>query len=156
MSELQPGDMAPDFELPADDGTTLSLKAYSGKKVVLYFYPKDNTEGCTIEAVDFSRLKSDFENAGAVIVGVSPDTIKKHKNFIAKHALTIALASDESTEMLARYGVWQEKSMYGRKYMGVARTTFLIGKDGHILRVWAGVKVKGHAEEVLEAVRAAG
>lgn len=155
MSELKPGDLAPDFELPAEDGTTLSLKDYSGKKVVLYFYPKDNTEGCTIEAVDFSRLKPDFEAAGAVVIGVSPDSVKKHKNFVAKHGLTIALASDESTEMLQHYGVWQEKSMYGRKYMGVARTTYLIGPDGRILKTWESVKVKGHAEEVLAAAKAA-
>lgn len=156
MSELKPGDHAPDFELPAEDGTTLSLKDYSGKKVVLYLYPKDNTEGCTIEAVDFSGLKADFEAAGAVVIGVSPDSVKKHKNFVAKHGLTIALGSDESTEMLQHYGVWQEKSMYGRKYMGVARTTYLIGPDGVILRTWESVKVKGHAEEVLAAVKAAG
>lgn len=155
MSELQPGDRAPDFELPSNDGATLSLKSFSGKKVVLYFYPKDNTEGCTLEAIDFTRLKSAFEAADTVVVGVSPDSIKKHNNFASKHGLTIALASDESTEMLQRYGVWKEKSMYGRKYMGVARTTYLIGADGRILRSWAGVKVKGHADEVLEAAQAA-
>ena len=155
MSELQPGETAPDFEIPSDGGTTLSLKDYSGKKVVLYFYPKADTPACTTEAVDFSALKAEFEKAGAVIIGVSPDPAKKHGKFAAKHNLTVALGSDESTEMLQRYGVWQEKSMYGKKYMGVARTTYLIGTDGKILKTWAGVKVKGHAEEVLDAVKAA-
>lgn len=155
MSELQPGERAPDFEIASDDGATLSLKHYSGKKVVLYFYPKDSTDGCTAEAIDFSRLKEEFEKADAAIIGVSPDSVKKHKNFIAKHGLTVTLGSDESTDMLQAYGVWQEKSMYGRKYMGVARTTYLIGPDGKIIRTWAGVKVKGHAEEVLAAVKAA-
>ncbi|HZG30996.1 peroxiredoxin Q/BCP [Ensifer adhaerens] len=155
MSELQPGDLAPDFAIPADGGTKLSLKDYSGKKVVLYFYPKADTPACTTEAIDFSALKSDFEKAGAVVIGVSPDPVKKHEKFAAKHNLTVALGSDESTDMAQSYGVWQEKSMYGKKYMGIARTTFLIGADGRILKTWAGVKVKGHAQEVLEAVKAA-
>jgi peroxiredoxin Q/BCP len=155
MSELQPGDVAPNFSIPSDGGTTLSLNDYSGKKVVLYFYPKADTPACTTEAVDFSALKSEFEKAGAVVIGVSPDPVKKHEKFAAKHSLTVALGSDESTEMAQRYGVWQEKSMYGKKYMGIARTTYLIGPDGKIIRTWPGVKVKGHAEEVLAAVKAA-
>ena len=156
MAELNIGDQAPDFTLPKNGGGTVSLNAYSGKKVVLYFYPKDNTEGCTIEALDFTRLSNDFEAAGAVIVGMSPDSAKKHDNFCKKHALGITLASDETTDVLAAYGVWAEKQMYGKSYMGVVRSTFLIGTNGRIARIWPKVSVKGHAEEVLEAARALG
>ena len=154
MAELNIGDQAPRFTLPKNGGGEVSLADYLGKIVVLYFYPKDNTEGCTIEAQDFTRLTKDFEAAGAVIIGMSPDSAKKHDNFCKKHGLGITLASDESTEVLAAYGIWAEKTMYGKSYMGVVRTTMLIGRDGAIARIWPKVSVKGHAEEVLEAVKA--
>jgi peroxiredoxin Q/BCP len=152
MTELATGDQAPQFSLPAGDGT-LRLTELRGKIVVLYFYPQDDTKSCTAEAVDFSRLKDDFDKAGAIIVGVSPDSLKKHERFAAKHGLSVTLASDEARETIEAYGVWAEKMLYGRKYMGVVRSTFLIGSDGRIARVWRNVKVKGHAEEVLEAAR---
>lgn len=155
MTELQVGTKAPAFSLPAVGGDTVSLAQFAGRKVVLFFYPKDNTEGCTLEARDFSRLKDAFEAEGAVVIGMSPDSVKKHENFTKKHELTVPLAADEDMAILSAYGVWQEKSMYGRKYMGVVRTTFLIGEDGTILNIWDKVKVAGHADEVLEAVKAA-
>jgi peroxiredoxin Q/BCP len=151
---LQPGKPAPDFTLPADSGTTVSLGALKGRKVVLYFYPKDDTSGCTKEAIAFNGLRGDFEAAGAVIVGVSPDSVKSHDKFKAKYDLAFPLASDEAKDMLNAYGVWVEKSMYGRKYMGIERTTVLIDAQGRVARVWNKVKVEGHAEEVLEAVKA--
>lgn len=152
MATLNPGDAAPDFSLPRDGGGTVSLSDYRGRKLVLFFYPKDDTSGCTAEAVAFSGLAERFREQGADILGVSPDSVASHDAFRDKHGLTVALASDESTEMLQAYGVWVEKSMYGRNYMGVERTTFLIGPDGVIQRVWPKVSVPGHAEEVLEAV----
>ena len=152
--ELNEGDPAPDFDLPLEEGRRISLSALRGKKVALYFYPKDNTSGCTAEAIAFNRLKRDFEAAGAVIIGVSPDSEASHKKFKSKHELDIALAADPDKAALQAYGVWKEKSMYGRKYMGVERTTALIGPDGRIERIWRKVKVPGHAEEVLAAVRA--
>lgn len=151
--ELNEGDVAPDFTLPTDEGS-VSLSELKGRLVVLYFYPKDDTTGCTVEAQDFSARKAAFENAGATVIGVSKDTVKKHANFRRKYELTHALASDEDGEVLERYGVWVEKSMYGRKYMGIERATFLIGPDGKIKRAWRKVKVAGHAEEVLKAVQA--
>lgn len=154
MSELVIGQAAPQFELPRDGGGILTLSEFAGKPVVLYFYPKDDTPACTQEAIDFSRLKPEFEKAGAVVVGMSPDSTKKHDKFKAKHQIGIDLVADEQLNTLSAYGVWTEKSMYGRKYMGVERTTFLIGKDGKIARIWNKVKVAGHAEEVLAAVRA--
>jgi thioredoxin-dependent peroxiredoxin len=154
MTELQPGAKAPDFELPISSGGTCSLAQLKGKKTVLFFYPKDNTTGCTAEARDFSRLKSEFDNAGVTVIGASPDSLKKHENFITKQELTVPLLSDESKVMLQVYGVWQEKSMYGKKYMGVVRTTFLIAEDGTILKIWPKVKVNGHAEDVLKAALA--
>ena len=154
MAELTTGQTAPQFELPRDGGGTLSLAELKGKPVVLYFYPKDDTSGCTAQAIDFTALKPEFEKAGAVVVGMSPDSAKSHAKFKTKHELGIDLVSDEARKTLEDYGVWVEKSMYGRKYMGVERTTFLIGPDGRILRIWNKVKVPGHAEEVLEAVRA--
>jgi peroxiredoxin Q/BCP len=154
MSELAEGTDAPDFTLPRDGGGTISLADLRGQKVVLYFYPKDDTSGCTSEAIAFTGLKGDFEKAGAAIVGMSPDPVKKHDKFRDKHELAVTLASDEEKTTLEAYGVWKEKSMYGRKYMGVERSTFLIHGDGRIARVWRNVKVPGHAEEVLEAVRA--
>ncbi len=151
---LDIGAKAPDFRLPGDAGREIGLSDFAGRKLVLYFYPKDDTSGCTQEAIDFNRLKGAFAAAGTEIVGVSPDSAKSHDKFKAKHGLDIALAADESTSMLGAYGVWAEKSMYGRKYMGVERTTFLIGPDGKVAQVWRKVKVPGHAEEVLAAAQA--
>jgi peroxiredoxin Q/BCP len=154
MAELNVGDQAPGFELPQAGGGSLKLSAQAGKPVVLYFYPKDDTSGCTAEAIAFSGLKSGFAKAGAVVIGMSPDSVKSHDKFRAKHGLAVDLVADEDKKVLEAYGVWAEKSMYGRKYMGVERTTFLIGGDGRIARVWRKVKVPGHAEEVLAAVKA--
>lgn len=154
MSDLETGQPAPQFELPRDGGGILTLSDFTGKPVVLYFYPKDDTSGCTAEAIDFTQLKPEFEKAGATVIGVSPDSAKKHDKFKAKHNIGIALAADEELKTLQSYGVWAEKSMYGRKYMGVERTTFLIGSDGKIVRIWRKVKVPGHAQEVLSAVQA--
>ena len=156
MPELNPGDAAPDFDLPTDGGGRISLEALKGKPVVLYFYPKDDTSGCTSEAKAFSEMKAQFEEAGAKIVGVSKDSAISHDKFKAKHELTISLAADEDGAMLERYGVWVEKSMYGRTYMGVDRTTFLIGADGAVKQVWRKVKVPGHVDAVLKAVRTLG
>ena len=155
MTEPAEGMEAPDFELPRDGGGTVSLSALRGKKVVLFFYPKDDTSGCTAEAIAFTGLKDEFDKAGAVLLGMSPDKAAKHDKFIAKHDLNVMLASDEEKTTLQDYGVWVEKSMYGRKYMGVERSTFVIGDDGKILKVWRKVKVPGHADEVLDAVKAA-
>lgn len=154
MAELEVGQDAPRFELPRDGGGTLKLAELIGNPIVLYFYPKDDTSGCTAEAIDFSRLRPEFEKAGATVIGISPDSVKSHDKFKTKHGLAVDLVSDETRSTLETYGVWVEKSMYGRKYMGVERTTILIGRDGKIARIWAKVKVPGHAEEVLDAVRA--
>lgn len=154
MSTMTAGMPAPDFTLPANGGTTVSLADLRGSFVILYFYPKDDTAGCTTEALDFTRLRPEFDRLGAVLVGMSPDSAKRHDRFAEKHGLALTLASDETLETLKAYGVWVEKSMYGRKYMGVERTTLLIDHDGIIARVWPKVRVRGHAEEVLEAVRA--
>ncbi|MBK0397999.1 peroxiredoxin [Limibaculum sp. M0105] len=148
------GEKAPTFSLPGTGGQTVALDDHAGKAVVLYFYPKDDTPGCTREAVEFSGAIGDFDAAGAVVIGVSKDPAKKHDKFAVKHDLKVLLASDESSDVCERYGVWVEKSMYGRKYMGIERSTFLIGKDGHIVQAWRGVKVPGHVDEVLSAVRA--
>ena len=153
MAELAEGDMAPEISLPLGGGGTLTLGDLRGRAVVLYFYPKDNTEACTAEAIDFSALKEEFEAAGASVIGVSPDSPRKHANFTSKHALSIDLLSDEDLKAANAYGVWVEKSMYGRKYMGVERATYLIGGDGRIRRIWRKVRVKGHAAEVLQAAR---
>ncbi|WP_417415499.1 thioredoxin-dependent thiol peroxidase [Hoeflea sp.] len=153
MNELVEGAQAPKMNLPRDGGGNVSLADFADKKVVLYFYPKDDTSGCTTEAVDFTALADDFAKAGAVVIGLSPDPVKAHDKFIAKHGLGIILASDEDKSVLQAYGVWKEKSMYGRQYMGVERSTFLIDASGKIARIWRKVKVKGHAQEVLEAVR---
>lgn len=153
MAELSTGSQAPDFELPGDGGSTVSLSAHAGKPVVLFFYPKDDTSGCTAEAIDFSRLKPEFDAAGIALVGLSPDSVKSHDKFKAKHELSVALAADETKATLEAYGVWVEKSMYGRKYMGVERSTFLIGPDGKIAEIWRKVKVPGHADAVLETAR---
>jgi peroxiredoxin Q/BCP len=148
-SELKPGSKAPDFTLPRDGGGTISLADFAGRKLVLYFYPRADTPGCTKEAMDFSRLKSAFAKARTEILGVSADPVAAQDKFKAKRTLTISLASDETHRMLEAYGVWQEKSMYGRKFMGVVRATFLIGPDQRIAQIWPKVSVAGHAEAVL-------
>ncbi|MBI1276470.1 thioredoxin-dependent thiol peroxidase [bacterium] len=150
----QAGDKAPAFNaLPASGGQTLSLKDYAGKKLVLYFYPKDDTPGCTTEGIDFSHAKHEFEKLGAVILGASKDSPKSHDKFCQKHSLTIDLVSDESGSLCEAYGVWVEKSMYGKKYMGIERATFLIDEQGIVRQVWRSVKVPGHVQDVLAAVR---
>lgn len=154
MAELSLGDTAPSFDLPRDGVGSVALSDFAGKPVVLYFYPRDDTAGCTSEAIDFSQLKPEFEKAGAVVIGVSPDSSAKHDKFKAKHGLTVDLAADEEHKAIEAYGVWVEKSLYGRRYMGVERATFLIGGDGRIAGIWRKVRVKGHAQAVLEAVRA--
>ena len=154
MAIPQQGKLAPDFTLPTDGGGKVKLSEFKGRKVVLYFYPKDDTSGCTLEAVTFTTLTPEFKAAGAVVIGVSPDSVKSHEKFKLKHELGVILAADEEKKVLEAYGVWGEKSMYGRKYMGVLRTTFLIGSDRKITEVWENVKVKGHAEAVLAAAKA--
>jgi thioredoxin-dependent peroxiredoxin len=151
---IQEGMAAPDFELPDADGKTVKLSALRGKPVVVYFYPKDDTSGCTAEAKDFTCIADDFRKAGAEVLGISPDSPASHRKFQAKYELGVRLLSDEARSAAEAYGVWVEKSMYGRKYMGVERATFLIDKAGKIARSWPKVKVPGHAEAVLEAVRA--
>ena len=151
---LQTGDPAPAFRLPRDGGDEVALGDFVGRALVMYFYPKDDTSGCTREAADFDALTAAFRDAGADVLGISPDSVGSHDAFKQKHGLALALASDEAKETCQAYGVWQEKSMYGRKYMGVERTTFLIGRDGRIAEIWPKVSVKGHAEAVLAAVKA--
>lgn len=151
---LSPGDDAPEFEAPSDGGGAVSLCALRGRKVVLYFYPKDDTSGCTKEAIAFTGLAAEFEAAGAVVLGVSKDSVKKHEKFKEKHGLGVTLLSDEAGGLCESYGVWTEKSMYGKTYMGIERSTFLIDGAGKIAEVWRKVKVPGHAEAVLEAVKA--
>lgn len=155
MTALSDGVKAPDIELPTDDGGHFSLGAQNGKPVVVYFYPKNDTSGCTREAIDFSRHKAEFDALGAIVVGVSPDGPGSHDRFKEKHRLAITLAADEDKQVAQAYGVWVEKSMYGRTYMGVERSTFLIGRDGTIARIWRKVKVPSHVEEVLAAARQA-
>ena len=152
--EPGPGDKAPAFALPRDGGGKVSLKDFKGRNLVLYFYPKADTPGCTREAVAFSKLKAAFARTGTDVLGVSADPVTAQDKFKAKHKLSIALGSDETKAMLEAYGAWGEKSMYGRKFMGVIRKTFLIDGAGRIQRVWPKVRVEGHAEEVLETVRA--
>lgn len=154
MTDLTAGVPAPDFELSADGGRTLKLSDLRGKPVIVYFYPKDNTPGCTKEAISFSCIKDQFDALGVQIIGISPDSADKHDKFKAKHELTIHLAADPDTEICQAYGVWVEKSMYGRKYMGVERSTFLIDAEGRIAKIWHKVKVAGHAESVLDATKA--
>jgi peroxiredoxin Q/BCP len=152
MSGPADGDKAPDFELEGADGP-VRLADFAGKTLVLYFYPKDDTSGCTREAQDFTGLASEFAKAGAAVVGVSKDSVASHRKFAAKYDLGVTLASDPEGEVIARYGSWVEKSLYGRKYMGIDRSTFLI-RDGVVTRVWRKVKVPGHAQQVLDAVKA--
>jgi peroxiredoxin Q/BCP len=153
---VQDGDKAPDFQLPTDGDETLALSRLKGKLLVLYFYPKDDTSGCTAQAKDFTRLAPDFRKAGVEVIGVSPDSTASHQKFRKKHDLAIRLAADADKAVAMAYGVWVEKSMYGRKYMGVERSTFLSDKQGRIARSWRKVKVPGHAEEVLAAARELG
>ncbi len=147
---LKEGNKAPDFKLPGDDGKTHSLKDYKGKKVVLYFYPKDDTSGCTKEACDFRDNMKRIAKKDTVVIGVSKDSIKSHNKFKDKYDLNFLLLSDEDCKVLEKYGVWQEKSMYGRKYMGVVRSTFIIDENGKIKKIFSKVKVPGHVDEVLE------
>lgn len=151
---IEKGDPAPQFALTDDRGSAVTLASFAGAPFVLYFYPKDDTSGCTAEAKDFSRLAEAFADLGVAVLGVSPDGQKSHEKFKAKYDLAVRLASDSEDKAAARaYGVWVEKSMYGRTYMGIERTTFLIGADGRIARIWRKVKVAGHADEVLAAAR---
>jgi peroxiredoxin Q/BCP len=151
---ISEGDKAPAISATASDGSTVNL-ASPGQKLVLYFYPKDDTSGCTLEAQDFTRLAPEFAKAGVNVVGLSRDPMKKHEKFIAKYDLAVPLIADEDGRISDAFGTWVEKSMYGRKYMGMERATYLIGADGRILREWRKVKVPGHAEEVLKAATAA-
>lgn len=147
------GAPAPDFDLPRDGGGNVSLSALKGRKIVLFFYPRDDTPGCTIEAIAFTGRVAEFEAAGAVILGVSKDTVASHEKFIAKHELGVALLSDAEGDVCERYGVWVEKNMYGKKSMGIERATFLIDADGVVREIWRKVKVDGHEQAVLEATQ---
>ena len=149
----QIGDQGPDFEITRDDGTTLRAKDLTGKPYVIYFYPKDDTSGCTQEAIDFSALAKDFAKIGCAVIGVSRDSVKSHVKFRDKHSLTITLGSDEGGTVTEQYGVWVEKSMYGRKYMGIERATFLHDPAGKVTKVWRKVKIPGHAAEVLKSAQ---
>lgn len=151
---INEGDRAPEVALAMDEGRTAKLSSLAGKAVVLYFYPKDDTPGCTTEAKDFSCMMGDFKQAGATVIGVSPDNAKSHKKFRDKYELEVGLASDEDHAVAEAFGTWVEKSMYGKTYMGVERSTFLIDKSGKVAKAWRKVKVAGHAEEVLAAVKA--
>ena len=150
---LEVGQKAPDFNLLDENGENMSLSTFKGKNIVLYFYPKDDTPGCTKESIAFSELKNEFEANNTVIFGASKDSVKKHQNFIKKHDLTVKLLVDDEGKLCEDYTVWVMKKLYGREYMGIERATFLIGADGNIKNIWRKVKVKGHAEEVLEAVK---
>lgn len=152
MSTLKVGTKTPAFTLPAQDGKTYSLKDFKGKKIVLYFYPKDNTSGCTREACDFRDNLSAFKKKGAVVIGMSSDSASSHKKFSEKHELTFTLLSDEDKAILTAYGVWKEKSMYGRKYMGIERTTVVIDEKGIVTHIYPKVKVTGHIDEILSVL----
>ena len=149
---LVEGAAAPGFSLPRDGGGSVSLADYAGKKLVLFFYPRADTPGCTREAIDFTRLSSEFADEGAAVLGISADTVKTQESFRDKHGLSVPLISDEQHEMLEAYGAWGEKSMYGRTFMGIIRTTVLVDADGRIAKIWRNVRVDGHADEVLAAV----
>lgn len=153
MTKITTGDQAPDFTLPSDEGKDFTLSDNLGNGVVLFFYPKDDTPGCTKEAIGFTEVLPDFEKLGVTVVGMSPDPVKKHEKFRDKYQLGVKLISNESKETLEAYGVWVEKRMYGRTYMGVERTTLLVGPDRKIVTAWHKVKVPGHVEEVLETAR---
>ena len=150
---LTEGAQAPSFHLPRDGGGMISLSDFSGKKLVLFFYPRADTPGCTREAIDFTRLKGDFAEAGTEVLGISADSLKAQENFRDKHKLAVPLISDEKHQMLEAYGAWGEKSMYGKTFLGILRTTVLIGTDGHIARIWRRVKADGHADAVLEVAK---
>lgn len=150
--ELSVGEKAPDFTLPKDEGGTLSLSELQGKKVILYFYPKDNTSGCTAEACSFRDAKAEFDEKNAFIIGISKDSIKSHKKFKEKLGLNFSLLSDETGEVCEKYGVWVKKSMYGREYFGIERSTFLIDEEGRISQIWRKVKVPGHSTAVLQEI----
>jgi peroxiredoxin Q/BCP len=150
---VEEGKKAPDFTLPANGGEKIKLSQFKGRPVVVYFYPKDDTSGCTKEAIAFTQLLPEFEKMDAAIIGISPDSAESHDKFIAKHDLAVTLAADEEKKVAEKYGVWVEKSMYGRKFMGVERSTFLIDRKGKVAKVWRKVKVNGHADAVLEAAR---
>lgn len=154
MTQLKIGDQAPDFTLPRNGGDTLSLRDYRGRNVVLYFYPQDNTPTCTLQAIDFSGKAAAFKKAGAVVIGVSPDSAKSHERFCTKHDLIIPLVADEEHEAVEAYGVWREKKTFGKTYMGVVRSTFLIDRDGRIAAIWDNVRLKGHVDAVLAAATA--
>jgi peroxiredoxin Q/BCP len=151
--ELRIGDPAPPFCLKDSEGNEVCLKDFEGKWVVLYFYPKDNTPGCTLEAIDFTKNLEDFEKLGATVLGVSPDSEESHKKFCEKHGLKVTLLSDKDHKVLEAYGVWKLKKRYGREYYGVERSTFLISPDGRVAHLWRNVKVKRHVEEVLKKLR---
>jgi len=148
------GEIAPDFDLPTDGGGKVKLSDLKGKSVVVYFYPADDTSGCTTEAIDFTAALAEFKAAGAVVIGISPDAAESHDRFKAKHGLKVILASDVDHKVSERYGAWGEKMNYGRKSIGLIRSTVLVGPDGRIARVWPQVRVKGHVDKVLEAVKA--
>lgn len=150
---LNEGDAAPDFELESDGGGLIRLRDLKGKPVVVYFYPKDDTSGCTKQAIAFTEKAPQFSSAGTRIIGISPDTVASHNKFKSKHKLGIQLAADTEKVVAQAYGVWVEKSMYGRKYMGVERSTFLVDENGKVARIWRKVRVPGHVEEVLEVVQ---
>ena len=150
---LDTGDIAPDFTLPRDGGEEITLSSLRGAPVVLFFYPRDDTSGCTKEALAFTALRGDFEAAGATVLGLSKDTVAKHEKFRDKHGLGVPLLSDAENEVCEAFGVWKEKSMYGKKFMGIERSTFLIDGEGRIMREWRKVKVPGHAEDVLQALK---
>ncbi|MCY9527861.1 thioredoxin-dependent thiol peroxidase [Paenibacillus alvei] len=152
-TQVELGQVLPDFTLPASTGQDVKLSDYRGKKVVIYFYPKDMTPGCTQESCDFRDYHGDFEKHGVVVLGISPDPIKSHTKFIEKHSLPFTLLSDMEHEVADLFGVWQLKKMYGREYYGIVRSTFLIDEEGKLIKEWRSVKVKGHTNEVLEAVR---
>jgi len=151
---LAVGDKAPDFKLQGDDGGTVTLADFKGRKLVVYFYPRADTPGCTRESIDFSKQRAAFSKAGADVIGVSADPVEAQEAFKKKHKLSVGLLSDEAHAMLEAYGAWGKKSMYGKTFMGITRMTYLIGPDGRIAQVWPKVKVDGHAAEVLAAVKA--
>lgn len=156
MSELAEGQPIPTFDLPTDGGGSISSASLSGQAFVLYLYPKDDTSGCTKEAIAFTEAADAFDQAGVKVIGLSKDSVKSHDKFVAKHDLGITLASDEDGKLVEALGAWVEKSMYGKKYMGIDRSTFLVGKDGTIAKIWRKVKVPGHVDQVLKAAQALG
>lgn len=154
MTHLKIGDPAPEFTLPKNGGGALSLSEHRGKKVVLYFYPQDNTPTCTLQAIDFSGRIAEFEKAGVVVIGISPDSVRSHDKFCAKHGLAVSLGADEDRKVTQAYGAWREKTTFGRTYLGVVRSTFLIDRNGRIAGIWDNVRLKGHVQAVLDAAKA--